>query len=183
MSIITGQPGGAAVPAAGWYPDPQGVGQRWWNGQSWTEHVQAGAAPQPAGWTPASTPRVDTTTMPTSGFPYGASGTYGTPGAYGAPGVNGAPGTYGSAVAAPVLKNTAAIAGFVFGVLSVSVGLFLGYWLGSAFAILLSANGVKHANALKAQGYPPVGRAMAIWGVALGGISLVVVLIIRISSI
>ena len=29
----------------GWYADPHGVGQRWWSGQAWTEHV---AAPTPA---------------------------------------------------------------------------------------------------------------------------------------
>jgi len=27
-------------PAAGWYPDPQGGGYRWWDGVVWTEHVQ-----------------------------------------------------------------------------------------------------------------------------------------------
>jgi hypothetical protein len=26
---------------AGWYPDPEGQGARWWDGQSWTEHRQA----------------------------------------------------------------------------------------------------------------------------------------------
>ena len=32
-------------PPAGWYPDPGGQGQRWWDGQRWTEHYAA--APQP----------------------------------------------------------------------------------------------------------------------------------------
>lgn len=33
---------------AGWYSDPYGTGGlRWWDGQRWTEHTQAPAAPQP----------------------------------------------------------------------------------------------------------------------------------------
>jgi Protein of unknown function (DUF2510) len=32
----------AALPPAGWYPDPQhAYGQRWWNGTTWTENQQA----------------------------------------------------------------------------------------------------------------------------------------------
>jgi uncharacterized protein YxjI len=35
-------------PPPGWYPDPAGSGgTRWWNGQSWTEHVQAPPTPAP----------------------------------------------------------------------------------------------------------------------------------------
>lgn len=38
-------------PAEGWYPDPSGVGRRWWDGTAWTEHYQvddaAAAAPAP----------------------------------------------------------------------------------------------------------------------------------------
>lgn len=29
-------------PPAGWYNDPEGSGQRWWDGGQWTEHVQPG---------------------------------------------------------------------------------------------------------------------------------------------
>lgn len=28
----------AALPPAAWYPNPQGAGQRYWDGQAWTEH-------------------------------------------------------------------------------------------------------------------------------------------------
>ena len=40
-------------PPAAWYPDPNGTGDwRWWDGQSWTHHVEAPAfapvAPEPA---------------------------------------------------------------------------------------------------------------------------------------
>jgi hypothetical protein len=30
---------------AGWYQDPQGTGQRYWDGTAWTEHVAPAAAP------------------------------------------------------------------------------------------------------------------------------------------
>jgi hypothetical protein len=33
----------------GWYSDPHGAGQRWWDGTNWTQHTQAAPAPpQPA---------------------------------------------------------------------------------------------------------------------------------------
>ena len=43
------QTSASANPAAGWYPDPQGQGLRWWDGSAWTEHTHnegqaAGAA-------------------------------------------------------------------------------------------------------------------------------------------
>jgi hypothetical protein len=34
------------APPPGWYADPQGTGQRWWDGSSWTEHRQAPPLPQ-----------------------------------------------------------------------------------------------------------------------------------------
>jgi uncharacterized protein YxjI len=35
-------------PPPGWYPDPAGTpGTRWWDGQSWTDHVQQAAPPPP----------------------------------------------------------------------------------------------------------------------------------------
>jgi hypothetical protein len=30
------------LPPAGWYPDPQGAGLRWWDGGRWSDHVEAG---------------------------------------------------------------------------------------------------------------------------------------------
>jgi uncharacterized RDD family membrane protein YckC len=38
-----------ATAPPGWYPDPQGSpgSQRWWNGATWTEHVQASGSPPP----------------------------------------------------------------------------------------------------------------------------------------
>ncbi len=47
------------LPPAGWYPDPAPANpgtQRYWNGQSWTNHTAPGQAPSahftPSGWSP-----------------------------------------------------------------------------------------------------------------------------------
>ena len=29
------------LPPVGWYPDPEGSGSRWWDGEGWTEYFQA----------------------------------------------------------------------------------------------------------------------------------------------
>jgi len=46
MSMTEGQGGGTP---AGWYPDPEGNGERWWNGVSWGQLRQppTGAPQQP----------------------------------------------------------------------------------------------------------------------------------------
>ncbi len=41
--MTEGQGGGTP---AGWYPDPEGNGERWWNGMSWGQLRQPPAAPQ-----------------------------------------------------------------------------------------------------------------------------------------
>jgi hypothetical protein len=39
------------TPAAGWYPDPAGSGDaRWWDGATWTQHVQPVGAPAGPTW-------------------------------------------------------------------------------------------------------------------------------------
>ncbi len=44
----TGQPHNPALPVPGWYPDPQSAAHlRWWNGESWTDQVQASVSEQP----------------------------------------------------------------------------------------------------------------------------------------
>ena len=41
------------APAAGWYPDPAGGGgQRWWDGASWSDQVQAPPQAAPTGAQP-----------------------------------------------------------------------------------------------------------------------------------
>lgn len=52
-----------SLPAAGWYPDPADASRiRWWDGQTWTQHVAVAdggatpASPQPSP-TPAPAPQ------------------------------------------------------------------------------------------------------------------------------
>jgi Protein of unknown function (DUF2510) len=44
-----------APPPAGWYSNPQGLGQRYWDGQQWTEHYQG--VPAPAQGATSTAPR------------------------------------------------------------------------------------------------------------------------------
>ena len=47
---MTSRSGSAGAPP-GWYPDPHGAGQRYWNGSEWTGHT-SGVNLVPAGWYP-----------------------------------------------------------------------------------------------------------------------------------
>ncbi len=48
MDVVN--PAATAAPA-GWYRDPLGIPQlRWWNGMSWTNHIQE-ARPELPSWT------------------------------------------------------------------------------------------------------------------------------------
>jgi hypothetical protein len=53
-------PAAPQLPAPGWYPDPAGAGQRWWDGQRWTEQVgplpPARESEPPPGAAPAAPP-------------------------------------------------------------------------------------------------------------------------------
>lgn len=42
------------APPPGWYPDPHGSGQRWWDGTRWTEHAQAPPSGDPRTWAMAA---------------------------------------------------------------------------------------------------------------------------------
>ncbi|MBN9240763.1 MAG: hypothetical protein BGO97_13705 [Micrococcales bacterium 70-64] len=52
----------------GWYPDPQGSGERWWNGASWSDTRRGAAAAPPP---PAARP--DPYARPTTVVPSGAT--------------------------------------------------------------------------------------------------------------
>jgi Protein of unknown function (DUF2510) len=52
---VEGQPPQQQPP--GWYPNPEGPGQRYWDGTSWTEQVQGQPAPQAPPPAQAGTPK------------------------------------------------------------------------------------------------------------------------------
>ena len=49
-------------PDAGWYPDPAGSGQRWWDGERWTDATRD---PAPSPMPPPVAPPVDEQPRPT----------------------------------------------------------------------------------------------------------------------
>lgn len=214
MSIAPGQNATTGMPPAGWYADPSGGGQRWWDGAQWTSHVMpaptaAVPAPEPvptpspvtssATWTPGPAdplrqdPYADLGVAASAAQHRGPSG-YVPTAASSTPGVYGSTAGYGSGstmdtafpysylpgVAAP--KNTRATIGFVLGVVFVSIGVLFGYWFGSLIAVVVSITGLTRARGLAAQGYPAVGRSLAIWGIVLSALSWAVAVGLRLAG-
>ena len=71
MSEATQSPT-SSTPAAGWYPDPQGQGLRWWDGSAWTEHTHE-ETPAAGGSPAASTGASPASTTPAAASATGAS--------------------------------------------------------------------------------------------------------------
>jgi Protein of unknown function (DUF2510) len=140
MSTVAGQHEGIPVPEPGWYTDPHGTGDRWWDGQAWTEHTQAAPAPVATAW-PAPPPAPSWT--PSYSGPL--------PGAF-----------------LPVVKNTQATVGLVISLVAIPAGLLTGIWFASLIGALVSSRGLRRAKVLDADGYGPVGKSVAIWGAVLG---------------
>jgi hypothetical protein len=90
---------------AGWYPDPDpaSTGERYWDGQAWSEHARA--KPTDPGWSATSDLDPSTTTAqgaqgsyepgPPSGS-FGTQGGYGPPSDYGSQGAFNQPGAAGA---------------------------------------------------------------------------------------
>lgn len=209
MSTVAGQNQGA--PVAGWYADPQGAGDRWWDGHAWTDHVQptppaaaiAPVLPHPTpvaaggGFVPLSGSgrqygaggQPGAADQPGAVNPYGAvnqPGSYGFPGQNGFSGQNGFPGR-GGAPSAPALgvdvRNRPATIGMVLGIIAVAAGIITGFWIGSALCVLVSARGLRRSRELAKEGYGPIGRGRAIAGLVLSILSFLVVLALRLSSV
>ncbi|KGM12405.1 DUF2510 domain-containing protein [Cellulomonas carbonis] len=123
-SSTDGAGGSDGSPVAGWYADPTGPGERWWDGRRWTEHARAVPTPAaawsvpvvtsatvtpavpvtaPAGaWLPADVPAnlADPGSSGTATTTYGghvAQPGFGAPGGFGTPGAFGTtPGGFGT---------------------------------------------------------------------------------------
>ncbi len=134
----------------GWYPAPDGTGERWWNGAGWSE-----AARQPVVYSAHNPAPQDpnSITTPTWGSAIGAT----VPGR-----------TIDSRV------NKFAFYGFLAGVISLFFNLL---FLLAPLAIVLSIVGLAKAKELKAQGAPSTLAPLAAIGLATGALSVGIALI------
>ena len=139
-----------------------------------------------------------TTTIENRGFGAAASSpTYGaagySPATYAAAGISSVPTAFRSTPATsafptsylpgvPAPKNTPATVGFILGLVVVGLGVMSGYWFGSLLAVIVSIAGLTRARTLTSQGYPAVGRALAIWGIVLSVLSWGVAIGLRIAA-
>lgn len=163
-----------------WHPDPTTPGQeRWWDGQSFTEHVRPAATPVAAAvpgtaWSPAGPADApayryasSVPTYPAPGNATGAAPLHPTA----APRGMFADVARQADIRADLAsgKNSHANLGFIFALLSV-VGVALGWVIGIIFGIL----GLRRARKYAEAGYPAIGRRKAIWALALSGVGIAV---------
>ncbi|OIQ81681.1 hypothetical protein GALL_365520 [mine drainage metagenome] len=211
MSITPDQYATTGTPPAGWYADPGSSGQRWWDGARWTDHVMpAAAAPlrtpvavtADATWDPDPANQLGRDryaelglaggvaqqrgpsgyVSPPASIDHRASTPFSGASAYGAGGAIPAAFPYSYLPGLPAPKNTQATVGFILGLVFVSVGVMFGYWFGSLLAVVVSIAGLTRARKLTAQGYPAVGRALAIWGIVLSALSWGVAIVLRLAA-
>jgi hypothetical protein len=160
----------------GWYPDPDGAGERWWNGSGWSDSKRGGpAAPVPA---PAAVPAPPAPVPPVV---YSA----GNPAPQRPDPYAQQPGLAGSvqssrsySIDARVNRN--AMVGFITGIIALFFNI-LGV-LGIV-AIVFSVLGITKARQLKAQGVTKNLMTFALVGLATGLIASVTSLITLIIAI
>lgn len=165
----------AALPVAGWYPDPEHETQdRWWDGTAWSDHrrpreaaaVAPAAAAAPAAtagyaYVPADTQNpYGTSTVPYAGAPLQP---YGTAPAY----------PYGYPQPP---QNVPALVGFILALVGFAIGIFIYGLLGLAGGIV-SIVGLVKANKMKKAGLPGHRYGMAMAGVIVGFGSLVLTIL------
>lgn len=144
----------------GWYPDPDGKGERWWNGTSWSESRRDGAA----AFVPAANPTIYSADNPAPQRP----DPYGQPltlaGGVDAP---------RAAFTIDARANRHAMIGFVSGIISMFFNFIP---IVGVIAIVFSTLGITRANALKAQGAKTTLMPFAVIGLGLGVVSTLIAL-------
>ena len=149
-----------ALPPAGWYPDPEGSDRkRWWDGNGWTDQLQAPpvSAPRPLWADDSYVPPEEPVafTMPEA-----------------RPTIEPEPQRWqrGPAVRQPIVpvavKNTPADVGFILAIVGVVInpaGLL------SLAALILGFVGLRRSGSSR----PPVGKSRSIWAIVLGALGMI----------
>jgi hypothetical protein len=157
----------AALPVAGWYPDPERDTQdRWWDGTAWSDHRRPREAPAGTVAAPPAPAYVPAGTANPYGPPSGASGSSVTPYAtpYPAQPVYAPYGAYG--YAAPP-QNVPALVGFILALVGFGLGIFTYGLLGLAGGIV-SVVGLVKSRRMQREGLPGHRHGMALAGVLVG---------------
>jgi hypothetical protein len=78
--------------------------------------------------------------------------------------------------------NGLATASLVLGLVMLAVGLVTGFYFGSGLAVILSVRALRRSKVLAQEGWGPVGRARAGWGLGLSVLMVVVVIALRVTA-